>query len=177
MGWRQWVQYPKIVRRFQKSDDGVTAVEFAIVGGPFFLLLFAIIESSLFFFAGQYLESTVDDVTRLFRTGQFNTETTEQEFRDEFCSRLVVMFTCADVRTEIQAVADFDDLTDPEEPDDEGELGDSSFTATDALQVIQVSAQYKWPVFTNYAAPLVDTPDGNFALIQVVSVTRAEPYK
>ena len=169
--------YPKIVRRFNKSEDGVTAVEFALIGGPFFLLIFAIIEASLFFFAGQYLETTIDDVTRLFRTGQFNTATTEDQFRDVFCDRLVALFDCENVRTELQIAANYADLTDPAQPDDDGNLPGNTYPGgPDARQIIQLSAQYKWPVFTNFAAPMLYTPDGNYSLIQVVSVTRTEPY-
>ncbi|MEM9331469.1 MAG: TadE/TadG family type IV pilus assembly protein [Pseudomonadota bacterium] len=178
MSWLKYVQLPKKIRRFKDSEDGVTAVEFAIIGGPFFLLIFAIIEASLFFFAGQYLETTVDDVTRLFRTGQFNTATTEQEFRDEFCDRLIVMFECANVRTELQVAANFADLTDPVAPDDDGNLPGNTFPGgPGAEQIIQLSAQYKWPVFTNFAAPLLQTPTGDYALIQVVAVTRTEPFE
>lgn len=159
----------------------MTAVEFAIVGLPFFTLIFAIIEASLFFFAGQYLETTVDDVTRLFRTGQFNTSTTEAQFRAEFCSRLVVMFNCADVRTELQIEANFADLTNPSGPDPmtgnfPGNVFGNAGVGPGAEQIIQLSAQAKWPVFTNFAAPLLHTADGDYALIQVVSVTRTEPF-
>jgi len=169
-------QWPSVVRRFRDEEEGTTAVEFAIVGGPFFLLIFAIIESSLFFFAGQYLETTVDDVTRLFRTGQFGDTVTETEFRDEFCDRLIVLFHCPDVRTTVEVALDFADLQNPEPPDEEGNLADSVFTTPGALEIIQVSAQVKWPVYTNFAAPLLHTESGNYALLQVVSVARTEPF-
>lgn len=170
-------QRNSLFRRFRREEDGATAVEFAIVGGPFFLLIFAIIESSIFFFAGQYLESTVDEVTRLFRTGQLDSTTSENEFRTEFCDRLVVLFDCDDIRTEVVVAAEFGDLTDPDAPDSDGNLPGNEFTAPGALQIVQVSAQAKWPVYTNYAAPMLHSPSGNFALLQVVSVTRTEPYE
>ncbi len=169
-------QMPKGIKRFGKDEDGVTAVEFAIVGGPFFLLIFAIIESSLFFFATQYLETTVDDVTRLFRTGQFDASTTEQEFRDEFCDRLIVLLTCAEVRTDVRVAASFDLLDDPDGPDADGNLPDDAFQPSGPLQIIQVSAQAKWPVYTNFAAPMLHTPNGDYALIRVVAVARTEPF-
>lgn len=169
-------QGPKVIRRFRSEDSGATAVEFAIIGGPFFLLIFAIIESALFFFAGQYLETTVDEVTRLFRTGQLDSTTTEAEFRKEFCDRLIVLFSCDEVRTEIKVALDFADLDNPKKPDSGGNLGGNEFVAPGPLQILQVSAQAKWPVYTNFAAPMLYTAGGNFALIQVVTVTRTEPY-
>lgn len=168
---------PRIVKRFKKDEDGVTAVEFAIIGLPFFTLIFAIIESSLFFFAGQYLESTVDDVSRLFRTGQLDSGTTEQEFRDEFCSRIVAMFDCDDVRLELQVALDFADLNDPDpladDPDDDAD----SMDTPGAGVIMQLSAQYRWPVFTQFSAPLLHSPTSDYALLQVVAVTRSEPYE
>lgn len=83
---------PKAVKRFHTEEDGATAVEFAIIAFPFFLLIFAIIETSLFFFANQYFETAVDETKRLFRTGQLDGSTTNEQFREELCDRLVVMF-------------------------------------------------------------------------------------
>ena len=148
---------------------------------PFFLLIFAIIESSLFFFATQYVETTVDDVTRLFRTGQLDENTTAQEFRDEFCERLIVLITCAEVRTEVKVAAEFDLLGEPKNPDDwnvdgDGNPTDHDYTPPGPLQIIQVSAQAKWPVYTNFAAPMAHRDNGDYALIQVVAVARTEPY-
>ena len=163
-------------RKFRKDRDGATAVEFALIGGPFFLLIFAIIESALFFFANQFLETTVDDVTRLFRTGQFNQSTSEAEFRQELCDRLSILMSCDGVRTDVQVALDFADLEDPPAPQPNGELEGNEYQAPGPVQILQVSAQYKWPIYTNFSAPLVETPGGNFALIQVVSVTRTEPY-
>ena len=84
------------------------------------------------------------------------------------------MFDCDAVTTNIQVAANFGDLLDPTAPDSDGNLPGNAFTPTDCQQIVQVSAQYKWPVFTNYSAPLLD--GGDFALLQVVSVTRTEPY-
>lgn len=172
----KFFEMPRRIRRFKQDEDGVTAVEFAIVGGPFFLLIFAIIEMSIYFFATQYLETTVDEVTRMFRTGQLDSTTTEEQFRTEFCSRLAVLLECSEVQTDVRVAAEFDLLDDPDEPDEDGNLPDNAFTPSGPLQIIQVSAQAKWPVFTNFSAPMLHTPDGDYALISVVAVARTEPY-
>ncbi|MEO0327878.1 MAG: TadE/TadG family type IV pilus assembly protein [Pseudomonadota bacterium] len=162
---------------FKKDRKGATAVEFALIGVPFFALIFAIIESALFFFVNQYLETSIDDVTRLFRTGQLNQATTEDEFREALCGRMTVLITCNGLRTEIQVAMEFNNLENPKQPKSNGDLEDNEFTAPGPVQILQVSAQYKWPVYTNFAAPLVSSGSGNYALIQVVAVTRTEPYE
>ena len=45
------------MRRFRRNRRGSAAVEFALIATPFFALLFAIIETSIVFFAGQVLET------------------------------------------------------------------------------------------------------------------------
>jgi len=53
------------MRRFRRNRRGSAAVEFALVAPVFFALLFAIIESAMVFFAGQVLETGVQDSGRL----------------------------------------------------------------------------------------------------------------
>jgi Flp pilus assembly protein TadG len=42
----------RVVRRLLHREDGVAAVEFALVAAPFLALMFAIIETALVFFTG-----------------------------------------------------------------------------------------------------------------------------
>lgn len=172
--------FPASVKRFHKEENGATAVEFALIAFPFFLLIFAIIETSLFFFAGQYFETAVDDTLRLFRTGQMDETTTNGQFRAELCSRLTVMFDCVDVRTDVQVAARFEDLGEPPVPDPvTGTFPPDAFppgASLGAEVIMQITASYKWPVYTNFAAPLAYESGGDFALIRVTAVTRTEPY-
>ncbi len=47
----------KLLRRFRRSERGSAAIEFGIVALPIFVMLFAIFEFALMFFAGQVLET------------------------------------------------------------------------------------------------------------------------
>ena len=169
---------PKIVRRFKKDEDGVTAIEFSILALPFFTLVFAIIETSVFFLAGQYLEASVDNVARKVRTGQLDNTLTEAQFRQEVCNEAAIMFDCSGLKLDMQVAATFDDLDDPPTPDADGNYDDSgySFTAPGPIQIVQITATYEWPVITNLAAPLSTNAAGRWALLHVISVLRTEPY-
>jgi Flp pilus assembly protein TadG len=57
------------LRRFRRNRRGSAAVEFALVAPVFFALLFAIIETSIVFFAGQVLETITQDAARTILTG------------------------------------------------------------------------------------------------------------
>ena len=50
-----------VLRRFRRNRRAAAAVEFALVAPLFFVLLFAIIEVALVFFASQVLETVTQD--------------------------------------------------------------------------------------------------------------------
>src|SRR5688500_15169149 len=86
----------RTVRRFAKGDDGAAAVEFGIVAAPFLALMFAIMETSLVFFASQTLETAVADSARLIMTGQAQTQSFSQaQFKSAVCAKVGGLFDCA----------------------------------------------------------------------------------
>lgn len=54
----------------QRDESGATAVEFALVIGPFMLVLGVIIETGLMMFTEYVLQSSVQEAARQVRTGQ-----------------------------------------------------------------------------------------------------------
>jgi Flp pilus assembly protein TadG len=60
----------RAIKRFRKSEDGATAVEFAMVSVPFLGLLFAIFETAFVFFVTEALESATANASRTIMTGQ-----------------------------------------------------------------------------------------------------------
>src|SRR3954452_7494202 len=86
----------RTVRRFAQGKDGVAAVEFAIVAAPFLALMFAIMETSLIFFASQTLETAVADSARLIMTGQAQTKSYDAAaFKTAVCAKINGLFDCA----------------------------------------------------------------------------------
>lgn len=168
--------FPRAVRRFEKDEDGATAVEFALIAAPFFLLIFAILETAIMFFAGQYFETAVDDTARLLRTGQLGPNTTIAQFRTELCSRINFMLDCNNVAVNVQTAGTFAQLTDPPGPDSSGVFPPDTLPTPGPSQIMQVAASYKWPIYTNFAAPLMYSDGSRFTLLRVTSVMVTEPY-
>lgn len=174
----------KVINRFKKDEDGVTAVEFAIVGGPFFLLIFAIIESSLLFFANQYLETVVDDVTRLYRTGQISDISTAPKLKEEMCRRIKGLFNCNRIFINLDTADKFIDLPPPPTANNSANINtDGDFEPEERFdpdicpkQVVQFTASYEWPIYANYAAPLISEGLNDNALISVTAVVRTEDF-
>lgn len=174
----------KIIKRFKKDEEGVTAVEFALVGPPFFLLVFAIIESSILFFANQYLETVIDDVARLYRTGQITNISTAADLKAEMCRRIVALFDCNRVFINLDTADQFSDLPPPPQSNNSSNINaDGEYEPAEnfdpnicPLQVLRLNASYEWPIYTNYASPLVSEGLNDNALISVTAVVRTEDF-
>ncbi len=166
-----------LLRRFKRDEEGVAAVEFAMVAFPFFFLLTTIIEASLFFFAGQMLESAVDRVGREVRTGILGPDTTVTQMKAAVCREASLLFNCSGILVDVVAAADFDGLGDPPSPSD-GALdpADFNYTAPASQQIMRITATYEWPIVTNYVAAGLSNMSGNKALLSAMSVFQTEPY-
>src|SRR3546814_5027684 len=71
-------------RALARDTRGATIIEFAIVAMPFIVLLIAILQTSLVFFAQQLLETTAEDTSRVILTNQAQKAGTSQaDFRSE----------------------------------------------------------------------------------------------
>lgn len=171
-------------RGFARNEDGVTVIEFAILAVPFFTIILAILETSLVFFAGQILDSGVQDASRLVRTGQAQTATwDEDDFRDALCGRLYGLFDCNLIRIRTSVVSDFSSATvvTPvevgEDCDDECEWTlEQDYQPGEASEVVLVQAWYKWPTIVNLPGfNLQNQPDGT-RLLGAVRVFRNEPF-
>jgi Flp pilus assembly protein TadG len=110
----------RAMKRFQRNTEGVTAVEFGLVGLPFFMMLFGIMGVGFFFFTQQSLENAVWAASRDLKTGIFQTgasgsryagktgDALKDEFKKAICEKTpnYVSTNCdADVRIIIQAYA------------------------------------------------------------------------
>ncbi len=85
----------RLARRFVRQQSGIAAVEFGMVAAPFLALIFAILETSVIFFAGQALETAVADSGRLIMTGQAQTQGFDQNaFKNAVCAKIFGLFDC-----------------------------------------------------------------------------------
>ncbi|OCI91919.1 pilus assembly protein TadG [Rhizobium sp. AC27/96] len=84
------------LRKLVRSRDGAAAIEFALLAIPYFLIVFAIIETFVAFTAEQVVSNAVDTLSRQIRTGQMTAaNTTQQQFRQAFCNEISVLITCS----------------------------------------------------------------------------------
>lgn len=172
----------RLVIRFGRKDDGAAAVEFALVAIPFFAIMFAIIELAFVFWAGQVLETAVNNASRLIMTGQAQKQNFDKaKFKQELCSRVLGLFNCntgiiIDVRTS-GAFASAN-LGKPAYKAN-GQVDDTGFQYQTGGpgDIVVVRVMYEWPlIMRTFGLDLADTPSGKRLLMSAVAF-RNEPYQ
>ena len=168
-----------------RDDSAATAIEFGILALPFFTIIFAIIETAMVFFAGQILDSAVNDSARRIRTREAQTAgETEADYRAAICEGLYGLFDCDDndkLRIKVSVVTSFTGAN-PTPPitcnADNTSCAWSlaqSYNPGVASSVVMVEAYYKWATIVSLPwFDLTQLPDGT-RLLAAVRVFRNEP--
>lgn len=167
--------------RFRRSEDGGTAVEFAIVVVPFLALLFAILETAIVFFAGQILETAVSDSARLIMTGQAQTGGFNQaKFKQSVCSNIHGLFDCTNgISIDVKTYNSFASVSLANPVDNNGKFSDAGFTYQPGGpgDIVVVRLFYQWPVyFSMLGFDLADLAGGKRLLVGTAAF-RNEPYQ
>jgi Flp pilus assembly protein TadG len=97
--------------RFEKSERGVAAIEFALLAPPFFLLLGTIMETGLMFFTEYTMQTATQDAARLVRTGQAqNGQLSAAAFKNKICDLFSVLVSCSGVTVYVRSDTNFANL-------------------------------------------------------------------
>jgi Flp pilus assembly protein TadG len=167
--------------RFAKHTDGATAVDFALVATPFFALLFAILETGLVFFAGQTLETTAAQASRLILTGQAqNQNLSQDQFKTAVCQRASSFFNCDNIMIDVRTAADFASANTSLPLDQNGNLqNDFVYQPGSAGDIVVVRLMYQWPIYVSLlgiSKGLSNMGNGQDLLMATVAF-RNEPYQ
>lgn len=87
------------ITAYRDNDEGVAAIEFALLAIPFTVLLFAILELAMIFFINAALDHAASQASRAIRTGQLQEQFTSsdaqlREFRDIICENMSMFEGC-----------------------------------------------------------------------------------
>jgi Flp pilus assembly protein TadG len=163
------------VRRLGRRQDGAAAVEFGMVAAPFLLLVFAIMETAIVFFAGQALETAVADSARLIMTGQAQTQGfTQASFKNAVCSRIYGLFNCAGgIYVDVKTFTSFANINLSPPLDANGNFqNNQSYQPGGPGDIVVVRLFYQWPIYVS----LLKNMAGNKRLLVATSAFRNEPY-
>jgi Flp pilus assembly protein TadG len=167
-----------VARRFVRQQSGVAAVEFSIVAVPFLALIFAILETSVIFFAGQALETAVADSGRLIMTGQAQQQGFDQAaFKTSVCAKIFGLFDCANgIFIDVKSFPTFAALTAPAPTyDASGNIVNNfGYDAGGPCSIVLVRLFYQWPVYVSLLG--LGDSGGSKRTLMATSAFRNEPY-
>lgn len=164
---------------FSRDDKGVTAVEFGLLGLPFFALIAAILETSLVFMASNIFETAMHDTSRLIRTGQAVSGSYDiDDFRSGICERTFGLFTCSDIIINVRTATTFSDITisDPIDPDTGDWILTDGFAPGVRNSIVVAEAYYKWDTMLDIMGFNLATMSDGTLLMGTAQVFRNEPF-
>ncbi len=166
-------------RRLARQEDGAAAVEFAMVAAPFLAMVFAIIETSIVFFAGQALETAAADSARLIMTGQAQNGGYDQnKYKTEVCKKIYGLFNCnAGLYVDVKSYPNFASVPTAK-PITNGTMDTStSYSPGSPGDIVVVKLMYQWPVYVSLLGLNLSDLSGGKRLLMSTVAFRNEPYK
>lgn len=168
----------RMIKGWQRQDDGATAVEFSLMALPYFMLTIGILEISMMFASANLLEGASGSAARLIRTGQIQQAGGDQAaaFRDEVCNYAVALIPCDDIVINVQQMDSFGDFDSmAPEYDADGNLVSNGFNAGGSGDRVMIRVGYQYDMMTPFIGPLIAGGDGAVSFLSTV-VLQNEPY-
>jgi Flp pilus assembly protein TadG len=185
------------LKRLARSRDGAAAIEFALLAIPYFLIVFAIIETFVAYTAEQLVANAVDTMGRQLRTGNITYQHTpatnnksEVEFRRLFCDEISILIQCDDAEInradklflDIKSYPEFSAMPNTVPRRSDGDLNTAAFTYAPGGPNTKnmLRAYYKWNVITDLLRPYISNvrpPQGSsYFLIVETAAFKNEEY-
>jgi len=167
---------------FADNEKGSVAVEFALTAIPFFVLLFAILEAGIVFFATATLDQAVNDAGRLIRTGQAQSAgLTEQQLTQTICNNVVLLSGCtSNLKIDVRVYSNFSSVAFPSVQGTDGNVDTTklAFSLGSAGDIVLIRAFYVWPIWSPFPTGLANNggTTSPTRLIQSSVAFRNEPF-
>ncbi len=186
-------KFGPFVKKTKTDTKGATAVEFAMLGIPFVMLLLGIVELSTLFFVKSTLQHAVAESSRQVRTGEFQAAGGgASEFKTLVCSNMAGVGKCSNLRVDVisTATGKFTNLVLPQSPPpctgskaqiDACEAADpvmpaDTYVNTNGGDVVIVRVQYVYHLATpSFLTRLANAP-GNTHVITETTAFKNEPF-
>lgn len=152
----------RTLRKWRTNNEGVTAIEFAMVAPIFFALLLMTIESGIVFTAQQLIDASLNTATRPVLTGATQpilsaTNTGGAGFRDAVCAGMSSLVSTSDCKAGMKidmkvftasTVLSSSILGLPSDPPDQASMKCSNFGGAGSYMLIR--AYYQYPVYVSF---------------------------
>lgn len=164
-------RFRRQLKKFGRSKGGATAVEFALLGGPFLFTLLALFELGIMQLAEYSIAQNVETAGRLIRTGQIQMslnghQPTKAYFKNQICGNMGNFIDCDKLYVDVRNFGSFGDiagnLPNPYKNDGSQELSDditvnASFEPGGAGRIVSVRVYYEWELSVPGLGALIDS--------------------
>jgi len=171
-----------LIRRWLMAVDtsGAAAVEFALVGSTFMMMLLASFEFGYMLFVQSALDNAARDAARLIRTGQAQMSSNPTStFQTLLCDDVGSLISCGNIIYQAQAFNAWTDaqtaMATPATRTANGTYVSTGFNPGSQGQILVVTVTYNYPFFTPWIAGLLGGST-NSALLMSTVVFQNEPY-
>lgn len=182
----------RLARRFGRDASGATAVEFAMVAAPFFLLMLSIMTIGMQYLTLHSLEQGVAEASRKLRTGEAQKAgLTLGDFRKMVCENAGSYIACDNhLVVHVKSGATFADLTPLTNCITNGGLTPATGNGTDGIRsaagdasaAVLVTVCYDWEMGSrlwqslwNLISPM-PTTEGK-TILSAATAFRSEPFE
>lgn len=168
--------------RFRRSGEGTTAVEFALIAPAFLATLIAVLQTCVFVFAQQTLQTAAMQAGRMIMTGQVQNGnmTQSQLMTNNICPMLQPLFNCNSIMVDVQSYSSFsgvDTSTPTLSYNAQGQVSNNwSFNPGNPGQVVIVRLIYQWSVVGGPLGFVLSNLPNSGAEMMGISAFRVEPY-
>jgi Flp pilus assembly protein TadG len=181
------------ISRFAGARRAATAVEFALIAGPFLATLIAILEVTAYLFAQQVLQNGASETGRLFMTGQAQNsgitgqgtaaqqQAQQQQLQNDICPMISALFNCSQgsLLVNVQSYADFSSANTSETAltfNAQGISNTWTLSPGTPGQVMVVQLIYAWPIVSGPLGYVLSSLGNGHTEMMGVSAFRVEPY-
>jgi Flp pilus assembly protein TadG len=144
-------------------------------------MLIAILETTLFLFAQQNLQTAVMQAARLFMTGSAqNSAMTQSQFLNTVCPTVQALFNCNNLMVNVQSYENFASANASAPTltyNGQGQVTNNwSYSPGAPGQVMVVQLIYQWPVISGPLGFSLSNLPGSAIEMMGVTAFRVEPY-
>lgn len=171
----------KPLRMFSRRKEGATALEFALVGPPFLLLLMALAEVSVMSVVQSNLNFAMSETARRIRTGEIQSAGLgAADVKAEVCrgmTRIMPVDCSNDLFIDVRKFTQFADVAG-NDPADDGVLdpGEFAYDPGQASEIVLARGFYRWQVFTPFFSGIFANFPGGYRLMSSAIMFRNEPW-
>lgn len=173
-----------LFRRFGRARGGATAVEFAFVALPFFLLMVGLAEVSMIGLTQTSLDYSVSEVGRQIRTGQAQlTGKSYTQMKQALCAQMnsFLFLDCAgNLYLDVDTFQSFTDASNNNAAPIKNNKFDASgfgYSPGNPNDIVVVRAYYRWQILTPLFASVFQNVGGGERILVSTMMFRDEPYQ